>query len=252
MQDRIPIFVFTCDRLKVLKQSIASYKKIGTHVELVFYDVGSTFQPTIDYLLELENSGYKIYRTSQRILSGSDLNNISYAISDWYSNNDAPYYVVTDPDIELDGDGYADIFKAYAYLLETMPDIEVVGPMLRIDDLPSFYPLKEKVIERHFEQFWHKPPLSCNWNGRPLQYQHALIDTTFGMYRKGTEFKRLRSGLRTYAPYAARHLDWYINPDMMTDDQIFYLRSATDVSHWGGTWLREKILGEATPSTETR
>ena len=168
------------------------------------------------------------------------LNSIADTITDWFSCHDAPSFIVTDPDIELEAGG-GDILEFYSDLLAASSQIEVVGPMLRIDDLPEHYPLKAEVIRRHTDQFWHKTPEHLLWRGKELLYQQALIDTTFGMYRKGFQFHRLSRGLRTYAPYAARHLDWYLNPQELSDDQRYYMKHASTVSHWGGAWLRDYL-----------
>ena len=67
------------------------------------------------------------------------------------------------------------------------------------------------------------------------------IDTTFGMYRRGYAFRRLSQGFCAYAPYQARHLDWYLDPDALTEDQRYYMEHAFVVSPWGGVWLRRKL-----------
>src|SRR2546423_1829035 len=77
------------------------------------------------------------------------------------------------------------------------------------------YPLKFVAAGRHYYQFWSKTPQEITWRDGVIQYQRAPIDTTFGMYRKGFTFRRQNPGLRVYAPYWARHLDWYIDPSCM-------------------------------------
>ena len=65
--------------------------------------------------------------------------------------------MVTNPDIELES-GPGDILRFDAHLLPKHPRAQVVGPMLRIDDIPDTYPLKREVIRRHTEQCWHRRP----------------------------------------------------------------------------------------------
>jgi hypothetical protein len=31
----------------------------------------------------------------------------------------------------------------------------------------------------------------------------------------------------------AKHLDWYLNPYIMTDDQKYYEKKSTNIAHWG-------------------
>lgn len=235
----IPIFIFTCDRIAVLRESLDSFRKIKPMPRFILHDNNSTYPLMLEYLDELEEGGVEVVRTGRSVVSNEDLNRIGETVTDWFSRNDAPYYIVTDPDIALEG-GHDDILNAYSFLLQRFPKAEVVGPMLRIDDIPDHYPLKFVAAGRHYYQFWQKEPESIRWKGRRLQYQWAPIDTTFGMYRKGYKFRRLNEGLRVYAPYWARHLDWYIDPANMGDDQRWYMERASKVSHWGGSWLRSR------------
>jgi hypothetical protein len=239
--EKVPIFIISCNRLCCLQAAIGSYRKcIGSPYELVIHDNNSTYRPLLDYLKRLEKEGVSVYYSTVNVSVEKQLDTVSDTIDDWFTKHSASHYVVTDPDIALEGN-CEDILELYAYLLDTVKSIEVVGPMLRIDDIPDFYQLKQEVIERHTEQFWHKKPLTLQWRNKIIQYQLARVDTTFGMYRRYFKFHRLTKGYRTYAPYWARHLDWYINLNSLEEDQLYYLKNASGVSHWSGTWLREKL-----------
>jgi len=231
----IPIFIISCNRLNVLRKAIESYRNsIKAPIQLIIHDNSSTYEPLLSYLEEIKNDGALVYKSKEIVDSDEKLNNVAITIQEWFSRHDAPYYIVTDPDIALDSSG-GDIIELYAYFLDLHPEINVVGPMwLRIDDIPDYYPLKNEVIRRHTKQFWHKTPHYISWKDSEIAYQDALIDTTFGMYRGGYKFQRLSKGFRVYEPYWARHLDWYINPNEMTDDQVYYMENASRVSHWGG------------------
>ena len=241
----VPVFFITRDRVNVLRETIKSLAPLEDEVQVVVHDNESSFPPMLEYMQELEGQGVKVYRCKH---TGS-LDDISESVADtverWFkeTRSRARHYVVSDPDIELDRPP-EDFIKMYQALLRKFPDAAVVGPMLRIDDLPDCYPLKERVIEGHTEQFWHKEPTTVSVLGRRIQIQQAPIDTTFGMYRVGFRFKRLNMGVRVYAPYAARHLDWYIDPDNMGEDQLYYMKSASEVAHWSAGWLKEKLEEE--------
>ncbi len=239
----VPIFIITCDRVTVLRQVIASYvATLDAVIEIVLHDNGSRYQPMLQYLAALEDEGVTVYRTGQRIRTAGQLDSVADSVDDWMARHpQTPHYVVTDPDVALDGSS-ADMLQMYADVLDST-GIDVIGPMLRIDDLPDHYPLKAEVIKRHTAQFWHKEPRFLQWRGRAIAYQRAAIDTTFGMYRRGYRFHRLSEGYRTYAPYLARHLDWYLDPSSLEEDQRYYLGHASDAAHWSGPWLREKTRG---------
>ena len=241
----IPIFIISFNRLESLKQSINSYLQIKDH-QIVIHDTGSTYEPLLAYLGGLERDGTTVYWNKPSISSDKDLNSVNETVQNFLSKNPSiDFYVVTDPDIALEP-GCDDIFDFYKFAIKTY-ELPVIGPMLRIDDIPDHYPLKEKVIRGHTAQFWSKQPINMTWNARTLRYQPAPIDTTFAMYPRNLSFRRLRSGWRTYEPYWAKHLDWYIDPDNMTDDQKYYLQTASSVSHWGGPWLRDKIISGVDP-----
>lgn len=229
----IPIFIITCDRLKVLEQSIQSYyKNIKTPFEIVIIDFGSTFVPTMKYLTLLQYEGKKIYR-EDKIIHNSDLNKIDAIIQDYFSDHPASNYVVTDPDIALD-DVESDILDVYSYMLERLPAIDVVGPMLRIDDIPDYYPKKQKVISNSLHVDFHSKPVNTITNEiKDIRFIFAPIDTTFAMSRAGTRWMRLKRGIRILAPYSARHLDWYIDPDDLSPDQMYYKEHASrKIAHW--------------------
>jgi len=233
---KIPIFIISHDRLTCLKESIKSYNdQIKTDFEIIIFDVNSKYQPTIDYLKDLESKGTKIYWHKE---DKDDFFNVRIGIKDYYAKNKnaSPYYVVTDPDIQLDNVN-GDILDFYIFLLNRFK-VHCVGPMLRIDDIPDTYPLKEKAVKSHTRQFWHKNPSTVQYKTNTFKYQKAPIASTFALYTNKFPFGRVSPGIRTYAPYAARHLDWYLDLENLTPDQEFYLRNATHNGHWAASYLR--------------
>lgn len=236
---KIPIFVITHDRSEVLKQSLESYYRyIDTPFEIVIFDQKSTFGPTVNYLKSLEANGIPVIWNPRNGAMPEMCEDLRVVIQEWLLLNPAPYYIVTDPDIALDGCG-RDILEFYASLLQMFNDITCVGPMLRIDDIPDHYPFKEEAIKRHYKQFWGNVPRVITYKNLKYHILPSMIDTTFAMYRSDFAFKNLNVGIRTYAPYMAQHLDWYIDPNNMTDDQLYYMKQANHhVAHWGAGFLR--------------
>ncbi len=226
---RIPIFIIVHDRVAVLKKSVASFEsQIKTPIEIIFHDVASTFPGCINYLNTMKENGYRVYR--------SEKNNhytVTNTINKYLTEHpECEYYVLTDPDIELDHVN-GDILEFYVWLLNKYGKNLVVGPMLRIDDIPNYYPKKKLVIQRHSQQFWCKKPVQLVWKDKPVLIQRSHIDTTFQLVHRSNKKKYPRAGIRCYAPYAARHLDWYINPNNMTADQAYYSSRASRTAHWG-------------------
>jgi hypothetical protein len=231
---KIPIFVIVHDRIKVLKKTLDSFNKyIKTPYEIIFFDTKSTYKPCIDYLKKMEENNYKVYWSGI-----NDHNLIMNAVYDYKKNNNFKYFVITDPDIELDNVN-GDILEYYIYLLNKYKVIGV-GPMLRIDDIPNHYPRKKNVIEGHTRQFWHKKPKEIKYNNKKYNIQFSGIDTTFQLCSIDNIPNKFpnKNCIRCYAPYSARHLDWYLNPDILTEDQIYYSKNArgghhSKGAHWG-------------------
>jgi len=235
----IPIFIITCDRLEVLKQSIASYNAcIGTPFEVVITDFGSTYQPTVEFLEELEWRGTEVY-WEDKITNPDELSKVGGYIQDYFKSHPKSNYVVTDPDVAL-YNIEGDVLEVYSYLLRAYPTFSVVGPMLQIDDIPDCYPYKQKILSGEMgmhKHFHSKPVQKVQYNGHDVRYINAHIDTTFGMYRATFPWRRLSSGnlgARVLSPYGAHHLDWYIDPSNMSEDQEYYTTHANpSIAHWG-------------------
>jgi len=238
----IPIFIISSDRLKALKESIQSYYDcIKTPFEIVIIDFGTSYEPTREFLRHLQHEGKKVYWNEKISYKGS-LNLIDEVIQDYFKDHPVSNYVVTDPDIALDN-VEGDVLEVYAYLLERFHKITVVGPMLRIDDIPDHYPLKGRVVCRSLESRYHlrrrmtTPYKEKNIN---IKYIIASIDTTFGMRRAGEGFWRHRWGLRVLSPYGARHLEWYLDPKNLTEDQKYYITHASRrIATWTNVLIRD-------------
>lgn len=236
----IPIFIITCDRLEVLRKSIESYRNyIKTPFEIVIVDFGSTYKPTVAFLKRLEKRGIKIY-WKDKINIPTELNNANKCIKDYFKNHPESNYVVTDPDIALDN-VKGDILDVYSYLLNIIPQVKVVSPMLRIDDIPDYYPLRKNLLTgrmgRYHRGFHSKKRHTVIYKGNSIRFITARSDTTFGMFRKGFNWRRLTKGIRIFSPYAARHLDWYIDPKKLTEDQEYYMKHAGITANWS-RWKR--------------
>jgi glycosyltransferase involved in cell wall biosynthesis len=230
---KTPIFVITCDRLNVLKKSLDSYfQNIKTPFEIVIHDNGSTYEPTIQFLQQLEKDGIKVY-WCERINRSFELNNIEKTVNNFFENKTKVEYVVTDCDVALNN-SCGDILNVFSFLLNKHPKVDVVGPVLEVIDVPDYYPRKTEVLNREVNNFWVKPVIKLNYKGKIIKYRIHRIDTTFGMYRAGFRFKRGLVGIRVHHPYSARHLDWYLNPDKLEADQEYYKSHCSKrISHWG-------------------
>tara|TARA_Y100000310_G_scaffold342719_1_gene447073 strand:- start:252 stop:1619 length:1368 start_codon:yes stop_codon:yes gene_type:complete len=244
----VPIFIITRDRLDSLRESIDSYHRdIKTPFEIVIHDNDSTYGPTIDFLKNLEKEGTKVYWNKE-----NDLRSVNASISDWMERHkNVKYFVITDPDVALDSVA-GNILEFYKALLKANRHAQVVGPMLEIDDLPDHYPFKREVVKSHYYQFWQHTPTTLGYDGKVCNVQRAAIDSTFGMYRRGYTWNGPVVGIRTYAPYSARHLDWYLDPDNLSEDQEYYKNGVSSgIGGWGSNMLKNNAHPDFHPHYHT-
>jgi hypothetical protein len=137
------------------------------------------------------------------------------------------YLVVSDADLEPYPNTPKNILSQMRYLLDKYPAYEMVGPSLEINDLPSYHSITSAVT-RWESQFW--PPRAKCLNGECFE---GLIDTTFAMYRSAKKIMEIRPALRMSRPYTLKHCDWYLDPDNLSSEYIYYLANCrTDISSW--------------------
>jgi predicted O-methyltransferase YrrM len=135
----------------------------------------------------------------------------------------ASHYVVTDPDLAMNGCP-ADVLEVLADALSRFPWATKAGVGLEIGDLPERYPSREFVLD--IEQRY--------WTDRlDARFFRAPIDTTFAVYRAG-EDPPCAPAVRADRPYVARHLPWYVTPENLDNEERHYLRSA-DLRFSSGT-----------------
>lgn len=218
-----------------------SYLPFFRYSDIYIIDKGSSYPELFTYYQELKNLGVNIINSTPMENGPSGPGGLNDLYKDIEPNkSDCDYYVVTDPDIELDGCP-KDMLERYADILDAENDIEIVGPMLKIDDIPDSYPAKEICLWRHVEQFWNKTPQKKKALGKTIYVQNAPIDSTFGLVRQKTKYQRLLQGYRTYFPYEAKHLDWYITPENIESDQQHYIDNSNNtVSSWGSRLLKSQ------------
>jgi glycosyltransferase involved in cell wall biosynthesis len=227
MSDPLPIFIISFNRGDFLRRTIQSYLRQTMPVEIIVHDNGSDDPETLAILADLAQQGISIHR-HRAITSPAELDLVDETIDKYFAGSTARgRYAVTDCDVDLTS-ARPDALQVYDYLLDRFAQADCVGPMLTIADIPENYPLFNRVMNRHIEQFWHQNPQMISTPFGDCAFIEATIDTTFAIHREGSRFRRLRTGLRVYHPFEASHLDWYPRPV-----QGHYHRSSCGaISHW--------------------
>ncbi|UII25418.1 hypothetical protein LVD15_19230 [Fulvivirga maritima] len=146
-------------------------------------------------------------------------------------------YIVSDADLIPYDSTPDDIIDKMENTLNTYSHINHVGVSLEINDLPNHYPLKNKVIDWE-GKFWA--------NKITPEHYIAPVDTTFGMYRKNSLVTALTPSLRLDRPYTFKHVDWYINPEKLTQEENLIVETSSDCSTWN-SMLKEYIKKEEEP-----
>jgi hypothetical protein len=240
----IPIFIISFNRLVVLKETIKSYYKyIKTPFEIIIWDTGTSFPDTLEYLESLRKNGIKIYKEShqQYSLKHHLYTKLNAVIENYFSTskNKCCYYIATDPDISFHEETPGDVLEFYSFILDKFSNILKVGPMMKTDDIPDHYPLKQRVIETYLKRQYNKEMELIEFKNNIYKACSATL-TPLGMYRRDTIFEKKILSFRCDCPYDAKHLDWYIDYKNMTNDQIFYMNvvgSANNMAHWSKEYL---------------
>lgn len=231
----LPVVLISFNRGPMMRKVVEGYRRQTVPVEIFVHDNGSDDEETLSVLAELESSGVTVFRR-EKISSAAELNLVDETVQAIFRDRPASPYAVSDCDVSI-AESATDTLEVYLQVLEAMPKMECVGPMLRIDDVPTTYPLYSAMMNRHVSRFWSREPQLTTIQGRQVAFQAAPIDTTLAVYRAGEPYRRLCQGVRLYFPYDARHLDWY--PD---EHQDAYRKSAdgSTISNWSNP-ARERI-----------
>lgn len=226
-----PVFFISYNRGDALQSAIASVKQQDQQTDIIVHDNGSDDPATMCVLDDLTSKGIKVERCCQ-IYTADDLNSVNNTVVSFFADWAEPArYVVSDCDIDI-GIASASALRVFDELLNLNRHVESVGPMLRIEDIQQSYPLYAHVMNRHIEQFWHKQPNIIQTTLGAAAIIEGVIDTTFALNRAGEPYRRMKSALRVYEPYEARHLDWYLE-DIGTAP--YAATSSPDISHWGNS-----------------
>ena len=227
----MPVFVLSYNRGAMLRTVVEGYRRKTPGSDIVIHDFGSDCPVTRGILDEMEKKGVIVSR-SERIETAHELETVNETIDRYFADWSEPgRYIVTDCDIDLSraSDSALDV---YTELLERFSDVECVGPMLTIRDIPATYPLYWRAVNSHVDQFWRKEPAwAVLANGHRVAFQRAPIDSTFAVHRAGERFRRKKNGLRVYHPYEAQHLDWYRTREEILSS-TFGRTASSSISHW--------------------
>jgi hypothetical protein len=233
--EAVPVFVNCFNRVSMLRLLVEWLLDMGQR-RVILLDNASTYPPLLAYYHDLATEARVIV-----VQLGSNLGHTALWTSGlldrlgWTAGS----FVYTDPDVLPDPDCPRDFLQHFAAILEQHPAAKKAGFGLRIDDLPLCYRFRAEVQDWE-AQFWEVPLAE----GQYL----APIDTTFALYRGGTAWTAQTisaakiHAIRTGFPYIARHLDWYMDTEHPTDEQLYYRAHAIPgITSWSGAQLPPNV-----------
>lgn len=214
----IPIIIINYNRLADLK-TLIKFLQERRHKNIVIVDNNSTYLPLLEYYKEIEkdikieymhkNYGHMVFWENQ----------------DLYKKYSKGYHIVTDSDIIPNANLPVEYLYKMIRILDNNKHITKVGFALKIDDIPDYYQHKAKVLE------WEKKHWE-NLVGENLYLNE--LDTTFALYPPQYQYNLLNfySAIRIAGDYTAQHKGWYIDDQNLTDEEIYYFKTASDSNSW--------------------
>lgn len=209
----IPIIINNFNRLEYLKQMLDWLEKAG-YKKIYIIDNSSTYPPLLEFYRKTKYTVFKLDKNVGHLALWKT------HIFLYFQNT---YYVYSDPDILPVQECPIDVVKYFRTILNKFPHKQKVGFGLKIDDLPDYYKLREKVVAWE-KQYWQKEIEKDVYD--------AKVDTTFALYKPNVKGGHLLPSLRTGGKYIARHLPWYIDSDNITKEEQFYINECNKSSSW--------------------
>ncbi|MFN7226969.1 MAG: methyltransferase domain-containing protein [Holosporales bacterium] len=223
-----PIIINNFNRVSCTKHLVQWLLNAG-HEKIIILDNMSTYQELIDYYNEIKNNSF----VRVIFLNKNYGHTALWECGLFTELTDNKPFVYTDSDVYPDETCPKDLLYYLAWALRLDNTIEKAGPALRIDNIQENNQHKNDIINWE-SQFWGTP------TARGLFL--AAIDTTFALYRGGSQYPS-KNAIRTSYPYRAIHESWYHDLSNPSKELAYYIQhSRKDISNWTHQKLQPYIL----------
>ena len=207
----IPVIINNYNRLSMPLQLLAFLEKCGFK-NIIILDNNSTYPPLLDYY---KTCKHKVIRNNQ------NLGHLALWKAGLYHQYKWDYFVYTDSDVVPIDECPLNFISKFKEKLSKYTELDKIGFGIKIDDLPSYFTLKDSVV-KYEQAYWSKEV-------EPGLYD-AKLDTTFALYKplsnmKFDEVYTLKS-FRFGHPYLIKHLPWYIDASNLTDEDANYINTS--------------------------
>lgn len=212
---KIPVIINNFNRLTHLQKLIHFLEKYG-YTNVVILDNNSTYPPLLEFY---DHCNVKVIRKK------TNYGHLALWKSGLFSLYKWNYFVYTDSDVLPVEECPADFMEYFRVILSQDLRLDKVGFGIKIDDLPSEFLLKDKVVA-YEKRYWMKEVKENIFE--------AAIDTTFALYKPMTGLKSGHSfthaAQRTGHPYLLRHMPWYVNSANLSKEDLYYQETSNDSS----------------------
>jgi hypothetical protein len=226
----IPVLVNNFNRLEALRTQLDWLLGLEGDLSIIIMDNASTYPPLIGFYRSLDIPNVQVLHL--------DFNSCGLAAKEVAARlPDSPRFVVTDPDLQPYPTTPRNAVLHLSDLLDRYPGYNHVGLSLEVNDLPDHSPLKASIVQ-HESRFW--PPQAERLSDKVCV---APVDTTFAMYRSTSDVDANAPALRTCRPYTLKHVDWYRNPEDLSDEYLYYLKTSKPYATWAAELKRHIAEG---------
>ena len=223
----VPVLIPVFNNPTYLRKMIEQLRGVGLP-NIIVVDNGSEYPPFLDYLDSLEGK-LSVVRLKEN--SGPRRLFSDAALYDHLPQ----YFCLTDPDLEFNPDLPSD-FLQHLTDLTTRYRVGKAGFSLDISDPEKMIAAPFQIGEERYRiweweaQFWQ-----TRLEEKDDPAYRASIDTTFAVYNK--EFfcaENFLDAIRVAGRYTARHLPWYADHRLPSEEADFY-RASSKHSFYTGT-----------------
>lgn len=221
--EAIPIIIINFNQLYYLELLVNFFLE-RQHQNIIIIDNNSSYPPLLEYYDKIKE---------RVIIERMDQN---YGHMVFFENKTLQkkygqgFYFLTDADIVPNKNLPDNYFHIMLNVLKKdFVNINKVGFALDLESIPAYYPKKYNVLN------WEKAFWLNRTNDKEESY-FALIDTTFALYKPGYPKKNNQNGflyaIRMAGDFTAKHGGWYIDYNNLTNEQLFYQKTANSSSSW--------------------
>jgi len=212
----IKVFITVFNRFTWLIPLLEDFKKAGCDPVLI--DNNSTYPPMLKWLKTCE---YPVHFLGKNHLAWA------FFTTELYTLYDDRYFIISDSDMDISKVPSDFVSVLYEGLQSATGRIWKCALGYELGDLPD-NSVTEIAIHANMAQ---------ESNKNAFGYSHCATDLGIALYDrtrrsdKPTREPDWYESLRAPRPYYARHLDWYMTPETLREEDVYYLEEARYYSY---------------------